>query len=119
MTKVKYYLDETDQIEVDGHTLSRLYLAENPKPDSVSHEAIFGEDNSNRQMGGYIESLSNISSDMTESGYFAWVDNEASCDYGRQPDRIVGFGLAVVKTIESIGDADGEIIDKLKGLYRG
>lgn len=24
---VKYYLDETDQIEVDGHTLSRLYLA--------------------------------------------------------------------------------------------
>ena len=26
-TKVKYYLDETDQIEVDGHTLSRLYLA--------------------------------------------------------------------------------------------
>lgn len=27
--KVKYYLDETDQIEVDGHILSRLYLAEN------------------------------------------------------------------------------------------
>ena len=26
--KIKYYLDETDQIEVDGHTLSRLYLAE-------------------------------------------------------------------------------------------
>lgn len=73
MTKVKYYLDETDQIEVDGHTLSRLYLAENPKPNSISHEAIFGEDNSNREMGGYIESLANISSDMTGSGYFAWV----------------------------------------------
>ena len=45
--------------------------------------------------------------------------NEASCDYGRQPDRVVGFGLAIVKTIENIGDANGEIIDKLKGLYRG
>lgn len=44
--------------------------------------------------------------------------NEALCDYGSQPDRIVGFGLAIVKTIESIGDANGEIIDKLKGLYR-
>ena len=92
MTKVKYYLDETDQIEVDGHTLSRLYLAENPKPDSVSHEAIFGEDNSNRQMGGYIESLANISSDMTGSGYFAWVD-EASCVYG---NSIVPCGARVI-----------------------
>lgn len=45
--------------------------------------------------------------------------NEASCDYGRQPDRVVGFGLAIAKTIESIGDANGEIIDKLRGLYRG
>lgn len=43
----------------------------------------------------------------------------ASCDYGRQPDRVVGFGLAIVNTISSIGDANGEIIDKLKGLYRG
>ena len=94
MTKVKYYLDETDQIEVDGHTLSRLYLAENPKPDSVSHEAIFGEDNSNRQMGGYIESLANISSDMTGSGYFAWVD-EASCVYG---NSIVPCGARVIRS---------------------
>lgn len=44
--------------------------------------------------------------------------NEALCDYGSQPDRVVGFGLAIVKTIENIGDANGEIIDKLKGLYR-
>lgn len=70
MTKVKYYLDETDQIEVDGHTLSRLYLAENPKPGSVSHEAIFGEDNSNREMGGYVESLANISIDHDRVGLF-------------------------------------------------
>lgn len=45
--------------------------------------------------------------------------NEALCDYGSQPDRVVGFGLAIVKTIENIGDANGEIIDKLKGLYGG
>lgn len=45
--------------------------------------------------------------------------NDATCHYGRQPDRVVGFGLAIVKTIENIGDANGEIIDKLKGLYRG
>ena len=94
MTKVKYYLDKTDQIEVDGHTLSRLYLAENPKPDSVSHEAIFGEDNSNRQMGGYIKSLDNISSNMTGSGYFAWVD-EASCVYG---NSIVPCGARVIRS---------------------
>lgn len=94
MTKVKYYLDETDQIEVDGHTLSRLYLAENPKPNSISHEAIFGEDNSNREMGGYIESLANISSDMTGSGYFAWVD-EASCVYG---NSIVPCGARVIRS---------------------
>lgn len=94
MTKVKYYLDETDQIEVDGHTLSRLYLAENPKPNSISHEAIFGEDNSNREMGGYIESLANISSNMTGSGYFAWVD-EASCVYG---NSIVPCGARVIRS---------------------
>ena len=59
--EVKYYLDETDQIEVDGHTLSRLYLA----PDqSLSREfieslgfAIYGEDNSDRILGGHVESL--------------------------------------------------------------
>ena len=94
MSKVKYYLDETDQIEVDGHTLSRLYLAENPKPDSVSHEAIFGEDNSNRQMGGYIESLSNISSDMTGSGYFAWVDDESRV-YG---NTTISRGARVIRS---------------------
>lgn len=92
--KVKYYLDKTDQIKVDGHTLSRLYLAENPKPDSVSHYAIFGEDNSNRQMGGYVESLDNISSDMTDSGYFAWVDDESRV-YG---NTTVSRGARVIRS---------------------
>lgn len=94
MTKVKYYLDETDQIEVDGHTLSRLYLAENPKPNSISHEAIFGEDNSHREMGGYIESLANISSNMTGSGYFAWID-ETSRVYG---NTTVSRGARVIRS---------------------
>lgn len=39
--KIKYYLDETDQIEVDGHTLSRLYLAEHhPRLDKASQYAV-------------------------------------------------------------------------------
>lgn len=94
MIKVKYYLDETDQIEVDGRTLSRLYLAENPKPDSVSHEAIFGEDNSNREMGGYIESLANISNNMTGSGCFAWID-ETSRVYG---NSTVPCGARIIRS---------------------
>lgn len=94
MTKVKYYLDETDQIEVDGHTLSRLYLAENPKPNSVSRYAVFGEDNSNQQMGGYVESLNNISSDMTESGYFAWIDDESQV-YG---NTTIARGARVIRS---------------------
>ena len=69
-------------------------LAENPKPDSVSHEAIFGEDNSNRQMGGYVESLANISIDMTGSGYFAWID-ETSRVYG---NSIVPCGARVIRS---------------------
>ena len=45
--------------------------------------------------------------------------NDATCHYGGQPNRVVGFGLAIVETIENIGKPSGEIIDKLKGLYRG
>lgn len=44
--------------------------------------------------------------------------NDATCHYGGQPNRVVGFGLAIVETIENIGKPSGEIIDKLKGLYR-
>ena len=89
--KVKYYLDETDQIEVDGHTLSRLYLAENPKPDSVSHYAIFGEDNSNRQMGGYVESLDNLSHKIDMYGDIAWVE-DGSVVYGNSK---IGTGCLI------------------------
>ena len=76
-TKVKYYLDETDQIEVDGHTLSRLYLAEAvPHPfftNMDSEYAIFGEDNTGREMGGYIESLSIMPKEVDSIDYPAWV----------------------------------------------
>lgn len=73
--KIKYYLDETDQIEVDGHTLSRLYLAEHhPRLDKASQYAVFGEDNSGRKMGGYIESLDQISDNFTEYDDVAWID---------------------------------------------
>ena len=56
---------------------------------------------------------------MVQLRNIKFYHNDATCHYGRQPDRVVGFGLAIVKTIENIGDANGEIIDKLKGLYRG
>ena len=76
-TKVKYYLDETDQIEVDGHTLSRLYLAEavpDPfKSEGYSKYAIFGEDNTKRAMGGYVENLDILSKNVSAIDEPAWV----------------------------------------------
>lgn len=80
--KVKYYLDKTDQIEVDGHTLSRLYLAEhNPRLNKSANYAIFGEDNSDRQMGGYIENINQMSDKIDGYNDVAWV-NETSRVYG-------------------------------------
>ena len=83
--KVNYYLDQTDQIEVDGHTLSRLYLAEVlVENEFTSGYAVFGEDNNGREMGGYVESLDNISNEtdcIFQSPKIAWVD-EKSKVYG-------------------------------------
>ena len=90
--KVKYYLDETDQIEVDGHTLSRLYLAEhNPRLSKSANYAICGEDNSDRQMGGYIENLNQISDKIDGYNDVAWV-NETSRVYG---DSYIESGVTV------------------------
>lgn len=76
-TKVKYYLDEADQIIVDGHTLSRLYLADavpDPfNPAGFSKYAIFGEDNTNRAMGGYIENLDILSKNVSAIDEPTWV----------------------------------------------
>ena len=84
-TKVKYYLDKTDQIEVDGHILSRLYLAEIlVENEFTSGYAVFSEDNTGREMGGYVESLNNISNGtdcIFQSPKIAWVD-EKSKVYG-------------------------------------
>ena len=63
MNKIKYYLDETDQIEVDGHTLSRLYLAED-NPEIGGKFAIYGADNTNRKMGGYVENVSSLATKL-------------------------------------------------------
>lgn len=90
--KIKYYLDETDQIEVDGHTLSRLYLAEHhPRLDKASQYAVFGEDNADRKMGGYIESLDQISDKFTAYDDVAWVD-ASSRVYG---DSYIGAGTTI------------------------
>lgn len=96
--KVKYYLDETDQIEVDGHTLSRLYLAE-PIPDVREHEglnkyAIFGADNTNRRMGGYVESLNNLSTAIDPIDDIAWV-REDSKVYGNSK---ISAGVSVINS---------------------
>ena len=94
-TKVKYYLDETDQIEVDGHTLSRLYLANDSiNKKYMSRYAVFGEDNSYREMGGYVESLDNLSDEPDskhQSGDIAWVDAKSKV-YGASK---IQFGARV------------------------
>ena len=78
--KVNYYLDQTDQIKVDGHTLSRLYLAE-PYPELESNKrtryAIYGHDNSDRTLGGYIENLDLISDEFANNGKVAWIDKDS------------------------------------------
>ena len=93
--KVKYYLDETDQIEVDGHTLSRLYLANvsiNKK--YMSSYAVYGKDNYYCEMGGYVESLDNLSDEpdsIYQSGNIAWVDAKSKV-YGASK---IQFGAQV------------------------
>lgn len=72
MNKVKYYLDETDQIEVDGHTLSRLYLAED-NPRINGKFAIYGADNASREMGGYVENVGSLSTKLDNYDDIAWV----------------------------------------------
>lgn len=78
--RINYYLDKSDQIEVDGHTLSRLYLS--PKQSfsfrdiASSKLAIFGQDNTDKKMGGYVESLKNIPRNLTTLDTIAWVDEK-------------------------------------------
>lgn len=88
--KVKYYLDETDQIEVDGHTLSRLYLAED-NYEIFRKYAIYGADNTNREMGGYVESLNSISPTLDDYDNIAWVHADSKV-YGNSK---LGRGVEV------------------------
>ena len=92
--EVKYYLDETDQIEVDGHTLSRLYLAPGvvDTSDSIlTRYAVYGEDNTNKWMGGYVESVDNLSHDIVGRGWIAWVDPDSKA-YGKSE---IGAGCLI------------------------
>lgn len=93
--KIQYYLDETDQIEVDGHTLSRLYVKENYLPRegrcNPTNYPVFGEDNSNRKMGGYVESLDNLSHKIDTYGDIAWVE-DGSMVYGNSK---IGTGCLI------------------------
>lgn len=77
--KVKYHLDETDQIEVDGHTLSRLYLAKDyPELEKNRTKfAIYGHDNSDRVLGGYVENLDSIYGQIVGNGKVAWIDKDS------------------------------------------
>lgn len=93
--KIQYYLDETDQIEVDGHTLSRLYVKENYTRyvghGNKTNYPVFGEDNSNRKMGGYVESLDNLSHNIDMYGDIAWVE-DGSVVYGNSK---IGTGCLI------------------------
>lgn len=92
--KVQYYLDETDQIEVDGHTLSRLYLAPGvayPSDSILTRYAVYGEDNTNKWMGGYVESVDNLSHDIVGRGWIAWVDPDSKV-YGKSE---IGAGCLI------------------------
>ena len=94
MQKVQYYLDETDQIEVDGHTLSRLYLAPGvayPSDSILSRYAVYGEDNTNKWMGGYVESVDNLSDNIVGRGWIAWVDSDSKV-YGKSE---IGAGCLI------------------------
>ena len=92
--EVKYYLDETDQIEVDGHTLSRLYLTPDvayPSDGILSRYAVYGEDNTNKWMGGYVESVDNLSDNIVGRGWIAWVDSDSKV-YGKSE---IGAGCLI------------------------
>ena len=76
MEKVQYYLDIEDQITVDGHTLSRLYLKEplkEPNPLLDEEYAVYGYDHKGKVVrGGYIESLDSLPT-VARYGEIAWV----------------------------------------------
>ena len=93
--KIQYYLDETDQIEVDGHILSRLYVKENFEQHKargrLTNYPVFGEDNSNRKLGGYVESLDNLSNKIDSYDDIAWVE-DGSLVYGNSK---IGTGCLI------------------------
>ena len=76
MEKVQYYLDTDDQITVDGHTLSRLYLKEplkEPNPLLDKEYAVYGYDHKGKVVrGGYIESLDSLPT-VARYGDIAWI----------------------------------------------
>ena len=123
--KVKYYLDETDQIEVDGHTLSRLYLAEAPPEifTKIHDYAIYGADNTNRKMGGYVESLDCLTDTVTYHGKITWVDEDSRV-YG---DSKIGRDVTIhrstiidskVNQARGIWVADSTIINSTVNLVK-
>ena len=85
MEKVQYYLDTDDQITVDGHTLSRLYLKEPLKEERLmpfqGEYAVYGHEHKGKVFrGGYVESLDSLPT-TTLNGNITWVD-EHSKVYG-------------------------------------
>lgn len=87
--KIVFKLDETDQIEVHGHTLSRLiidgfkiggkdvtYFPQASKSyKSKDQHWIMAKPVGSK--GGYIDSLDNISTNVTNSGLHAWLDEDS------------------------------------------
>lgn len=76
MSDFKYKLDETDQIEKHGHTLSRLYM-ENPTEPYKEYFAKDYDEEANLLKGGYVESTDILltSDKLDPFKWPAWVAN--------------------------------------------
>jgi hypothetical protein len=87
--KVVFKLDETDQITIHGHTLSRIVIdgfkiGSKTVTDFPQSQASY---RSNEQYwimakpvgtkGGYIDSLDNISTNVANNGLHAWIDENS------------------------------------------
>ena len=107
MATIKYFLDTNDQVTIDGHVLSRLYLE--TKADFYhNYQHVDADINSfNLMKGGYVEKLENLSNGVSKTKMIAWV-GENSYVYG---DTVIPTGIHVLNsklfnvTIKDLGIA--------------
>ena len=62
-----------------------------PSDSILSRYAVYGEDNTNKWMGGYVESVDNLSDNIVGRGWIAWVDSDSKV-YGKSE---IGAGCLI------------------------